>query len=155
MKQHTPSALPARAPVARALASIALLGLLAPWPVIAQEPAFVLPASGCPMAHCDARMSDAVQATSPTVARRISIDRSSPGSKGGLGCVSNGSLVACTSGSTRSTLSNLIVYNADGVRLWEDGGILGSTAWLSAPMISTDGHVIADAVQFLDAKTRP
>ena len=112
-------------------------------PVAAQVPAFTLPDSGCPMAHCDARMSDAVGASSPASARRIALDRSAPGAKGGLGCVSNGSLAACTGGSSQATRSNLVVYDADGNRVWDDGGILGSTAWLSAAMISTSGQVIA------------
>jgi hypothetical protein len=104
---------------------------------------FVLPGSGCPMAHCDARMSDTAGTSSPMVARRIAIDRSSAGAKGGLGCVSNLRLVACTSGASDASQPNLTVYDADGRRIWDDGGILGSTAWLSAPLISEAGHVIA------------
>jgi hypothetical protein len=104
---------------------------------------FSLPGSGCPMAHCDSRMSDAVNATTPGVAAVVHVDRSSAGAVAGLGCVSNGKLAACTGGSDPALHPNLVVYNADGKPIWDDGGILGSTAWSSAAMISADGQVIA------------
>lgn len=122
-----------------------LVSLLSLLPLLASlhAAAFELPASGCPMAHCDARMSDWVSLEAPLAGQRVAFDRSSAGAKGGLGCVSNGTLAACTGGADPATKSNLTVYDADGRRLWEDGGLLGSTAWLSAALISTDGHVIA------------
>lgn len=109
----------------------------------AQAGPFVLPTSGCPMAHCDARMSDLVGAVGPTVAETVAIDRKSAGAVGGLGCVSNTRLVACTGGSDPAQKSNLTVYDADGNRLWDDGGLLGDTAWFGAAMISADDHIIA------------
>lgn len=110
----------------------------------AAEP-FVLPTAGCPMAHCDARMSDAVNARGPLVASRVAFDRTATGGRGGLGCVSNLSLVACTGAVEAGDAgrSALLVYDAMGRRVWEDGGLLGPTAWLSAPVISERGQVLA------------
>lgn len=104
---------------------------------------FGLPASGCPMAHCDSAMSDAVNAVLPTSISQVRVDRNAPGAKTGLGCVSNTRLVACTGSGDPTVQSNLIVYDADGNRIWTDGGILGDKAWTSAAMINADGHVIA------------
>lgn len=104
------------------------------------------------MAHCDARMSNAVNLTSPTVAVRIRVDKALAGTKNGLGCVSNGTLVACTAGGDPAVQSNLVVYDGDGNRVWEDRGQLGPTAWMSAPLISDAGIVIAaDQSQILRA----
>ncbi len=104
---------------------------------------FVLPTTGCPMAHCDARLSDAVGQAPPTTAVEVHVDRESAGSVGGLGCVSNSRLVACTGSADPALKSNLSVYDADGRLLWQDGGLLKDTAWYSAALISTDDEVIA------------
>ena len=142
MKHALPPFVPSRTPAAVTLAL--LLVALLPWrPAIADAGRFVLPSGGCPMAHCDARMSDNVGLLSPTVAREIRVDRSSAGAVGGLGCVSNGRLVACTGNADPSLQSNLTVYDADGNQVWDDGGLLGATAWYSAAMISDSNQVIA------------
>jgi hypothetical protein len=124
----------------------ALLALLLGAPltgVAADAGPFVLPAAGCAMAHCDARMSDNVGQVSPGVAQEVRVDRSSAGAVGGLGCVSNTRYVACTGGSDPALKSNLSVYDADGNLVWDDGGRLGATAWYSAAMISESNQVIA------------
>lgn len=105
--------------------------------------AFELPAQGCPMAHCDTRMSDLVRSVSPAVAQTIRIVKNSAGSTGGLGCVSNTRLAACTGNADPANASNLVVYDADGNEVWNDGGLLGASAWYSAAMISADDQVIA------------
>jgi hypothetical protein len=104
---------------------------------------FVLPTQGCPMAHCDARLSDGVGLAPPVTAAEILVDRDSAGSVGGLGCVSNTRLAACTGSADPTQKSNLSVYDADGRLLWHDGGLLDDTAWYSAALISADDQVIA------------
>lgn len=123
---------------------LAALMLALPWQAaVADAGPFVLPSVGCAMAHCDARMSDNVGQISPTVAREIRVDRSTAGAVGGLGCVSNTRLVACTGNAAPGGQSNLTVHDADGNLIWDDGGLLGPTAWYSAAMISESNHVVA------------
>ena len=105
--------------------------------------AFPLPAEGCPMAHCDGRMSDLVNSVAPSVGVAVRVDRTAPPAFGGLGCVSNTRLVACTGGGNPAVSSNLVVYDGDGNRLWDDGGILGASAWKSAAIIGDNDLVIA------------
>lgn len=105
--------------------------------------AFTLGTDSCPMAHCDSRMSDLVNGVAPATARPVRIDRTAPPAFGGLGCVSNGRLAACTGGGDPAVGSNLVVYDGDGNRLWDDGGLLGPTAWKSAPILSADDQLIA------------
>jgi outer membrane protein assembly factor BamB len=120
------------------LLALATIGFTA-----ADARAFPLAAAGCPMAHCDPRMSDLVKGTSPSVGVAVHVDRTAPPAYGGLGCVSNTRLVACTGGGDPSVSSNLVVYDGDGKRLWDDGGILGSSAWKSAALIGDNDLVIA------------
>lgn len=108
----------------------------------AQQAAFELPDAGCPMAHCDSNLSDQTRAIAPSTANLIATD-STPVGGGGLGCVSNLRIVACSFRGDPQRQSNLVVYDADGRRIWEDGGILGWQAWMSAPIIGKDGSVIA------------
>lgn len=105
--------------------------------------AFPLAGAGCPMAHCDPRMSDLVDSTAPSSAALVRVDTTTPPAVGGLGCVSNTRLVACTGGGDPAVSSNLVVYDADGNRLWDDGGILGTSAWKSAAIIGDNDLVIA------------
>lgn len=121
----------------------ALLALTLPLWASADAGPFVLPSTGCPMAHCDARMSDNVAQRSPSVAQEVRVWRNSAGAVGGLGCVSNTRLVACTGSADPALLSNLSVYDADGNLVWEDGGRLNATAWYGAAMISDNDQVIA------------
>jgi len=119
------------------------LALLCAGPAGAEPGAFTPAAAGCPMAHCDARMSGRVNVVSPTSASLIGIDVDTLGSKAGLGCVSNTRTVACTNGGDPLTQSNLVVYDASGHRLWEDHGVLGPSAWMSVPILARDGSLIA------------
>lgn len=132
---------PTRRLVAAVLAwGAGLAGAVAPATAAGQ---FVLPTQGCPMAHCDARLSDGVGLAPPRAAIEVHVDRDSAGSVGGLGCVSNMRLAACTGNADPTQKSNLSVYDADGRLLWEDSGLLDETAWYSAALISTDDQLIA------------
>lgn len=104
---------------------------------------FVLPTSGCPMAHCDARLSDQARSRVPAGATLVHRDAGPAGSSVGLGCSSNLAIVACSYQGDPLLQSNLVVYDAGGGRIWEDGGRLGPTAWTSAPLIGADGTVVA------------
>ena len=102
---------------------------------------FVLGGQGCPMAHCDVRMSDLANLPAPGanvgVVWRREADR---GSLSGLGCSSNGTVVACTLIGTGG--DNLVVYDYDGNRLWGSGSVLNETTPTSAPIVAVDGSVI-------------
>lgn len=104
--------------------------------------AFQLPAAGCPMAHCDSRQSDRTGSIVPSSATLIAVD-TVPVGGGGLGCSSNQSIVACSYRGDPLVQSNIVVYDADGRRIWEDGGVFGWQAWMSAPIVGADGSVIA------------
>jgi PQQ-like domain len=108
----------------------------------AQAQSFELPSAGCPMAHCDARLSDQTRTLVPSSATMVAMDPVPVGG-GGLGCVSNLQRAACAFRGDPTRQSNLVIYDREGQRLWEDGGQLGWQAWFSAPIIGTDGTVIA------------
>ena len=101
-----------------------------------------LPVSGCPQAHCNAHLSDAVESISPDAAELVAFDSATQGSQHGLGCSSNTQVAACTFGSANPP--NLVVYNADGRRIFADNaGLLDSSAFASAPIVFTDGKILA------------
>ena len=103
----------------------ALVLAICGWPPTHAQPAsFQLPDAGCPMAHCDPRLSDQTRTIAPSLAKLIATD-STPVGGGGLGCVSNLQIVACSFRGDPQRQSNLVVYDADGQRIWEDGGLLG------------------------------
>jgi outer membrane protein assembly factor BamB len=127
---------------------------------------FVLAPAGCPMAHCDGRMSDVVALPPPAPGAQliwhdpVTTPPGVPiGSLRGLGCSGNGSVAACSFGrlppdfdTTRScdpaVRDTLVVYSyGDGsappARLWSSGTVLNCTAFTSAPMISPSGEIIA------------
>ncbi|MFQ5741396.1 MAG: hypothetical protein ACE5JX_20555 [Acidobacteriota bacterium] len=115
---------------------------------------FPLPDSYCPMAHCDPQMSDQVGETPPLgPVNEVFSDVGRPGSLAGLGCSSNGTLVACSYRKTNQWLNNLVVYHWDGAEFtmkWEED--IGEDAWQSAPMVTAatandDGDVIATSGQ--------
>jgi len=99
------------------------------------------------MAHCDARLSDATNTMSPANVNFSKVV-STLGNNGALGCTSDTHVVACTSKANSPQNSYLVVYDADGNRIWDDGGQLGSSANGSAPLLGSDGTLIA-----VDAKT--
>lgn len=96
---------------------------------------------GCAMAHCDAAMSDLARTEVPVQGLLVAQDPSTPGVRGGLGCVSNLQVVVCSFGGEAPAI-NLVAYDGSGRRLWDDGGWLGATAWMSAPLITRDRSVI-------------
>ncbi len=51
--------------------------------------------------------------------------------------------MACTGGGDPALVSNLFVYDGDGSRLWDDGGLLGASAWKSVPILGDDDRLIA------------
>jgi hypothetical protein len=99
--------------------------------------------TGCAMAHCDTRMSDHANAEPPrTPATTVQWhDTAAPGALFGLGCSSNGTLIACSY--TGDGGDNLVAYDASGTRLWTSRAVLDGSAWTSAPLILRDGSVIA------------
>jgi hypothetical protein len=121
------------------VASLALSVL----PARAQTSAFELGLAGCSMAHCGPHLADAVNLISPPSARLAAIDAGTLNHASGVGCSSNSTVVACTTGVGSGQAGYLVVYDGDGNRLWTDGGLLGSTALASAPLVGTDNTVIA------------
>ncbi|MCA9939689.1 MAG: hypothetical protein KC418_13675 [Anaerolineales bacterium] len=128
-------------------------------------PPFVLPAQGCPMAHCDAQMTDWENALPPGPEARIiwRDAREGPpgeplGSSRGLGCAGNGEIVACTFGlpleddadisCDPQIQDTLVVYAYTNAQktpdiLWTSGDLLNCTANTSAPLVGVSGGVIA------------
>lgn len=104
---------------------------------------FAVAPVGCSQAHCDAALSDQVGLPAPgegaTILHR---DAEAPGSNYALGCSSNGAEVACAYGGVVDTGPYLVVYDAEGERLW-DSDELGLSTFTSAPAIGADGGVIA------------
>lgn len=100
---------------------------------------FLLGNEGCPMAHCNPQLTDQGAHISPTGPIEVRWhDDTASGSSFGLGCSSNGDIVACsyTGG------DSLVVYERDGSIRWSTD-VLGATAFASAPLVSTAGEVIA------------
>jgi hypothetical protein len=130
------------------------LALALALPAAAQVAPFTLPRSGCPMAHCDARMSDQVRTLVPSVGHLVRRDPArSGGDNFGLGCSSNQHLVACSLRGDPAEHPNLVVFDGDGRRIWDDGGRLGEEAWMSIPLVGKDDTVIAaDRHQVLRAE---
>lgn len=61
----------------------------------------------------------------------------------GLGCVSNGTNVACSYQTSTQYPNALVYYNADGSVAWKSApGDLDSLTWASAPIIQSDGSVV-------------
>jgi len=120
----------------RGTASLLALGLPA---ILPAQTLFRLPTTGCPMAHCDPRMSDNVNATIPVAAgsRIVYQDPGPVGSGAGLGCSSNGSVVAC------AYRNAVVAYDAAGARRFDSGALFGEWARTSAPIVGEDGSVIA------------
>jgi hypothetical protein len=110
---------------------------------LADAPDFVTATEGCPMAHCDSRMSDQVNAIAP-VGSGVSIlyhDTTPQGAGFGLGCSSNHHVAACTYYDTNG--NTLKVYGPEGESIFTSGGLLSPKANASAPIIDVSGRVIA------------
>jgi hypothetical protein len=97
---------------------------------------------GCAMAHCNSAMSD-YQGMQALRAHDVSVqahDWLSGGSDKGLGCSSNGRVAVC---SYKSNRDSVIAYSPQGLRLWASRDLLTLNSFTSAPMIDSDGSVIA------------
>jgi outer membrane protein assembly factor BamB len=123
-----------------------IVAVVSPNPPLA---AFDLPNAGCPMAHCDGRMSDRIGFPAPVpgpgeviaqIWHRTELTGEATGSQTGLGCSGNGTVVACSYG---AVVDNLVVYDYDGNRIWRSNGVFRETIRSSAPLVSSDGDVIA------------
>lgn len=107
------------------------------------QTAFPLAAVGCPMAHCDGTMSDLARLRVPRAAELIAVDTQQLVGAGlSLGCSSNGTLAACTYRGNPTLQSNLVVYDAAGRRVWDDGGLLDASARTAVPLVAKDGQLI-------------
>lgn len=104
------------------------------------SPGFWVATEGCAMAHCSPSMSDQALVEYPAGELSVAWDAGGPGSIVGLGCSSNGSVAACSSATDTGALR---VYESDGTLVWDSGGLLGSTAFTSAPLVGIGGDVIA------------
>ena len=110
----------------------------------------VSPAPGwCSTAHCDNQMTDFVSVPSSfittftTLTPYFEVAESGGGVGGGLGCVSNGTNVACSYKTSTNYPHALVYYNADGSVKWKSAaGDLDFNTWGSAPLIQADGSVI-------------
>jgi hypothetical protein len=121
----------------------ALLVFSLAFPSLSYAESFQLPVAGCPMAHCDARMSGLTRIAIPTTASLVAVDSTGFGGGGCLGCSSNLRLVACSRAGDPPNVPTLVVYDGNGNKVWDDGGILNDTAIASAPMVGKDDTVIA------------
>ena len=118
-------------------------GVLMASPAVATEN-FEVASQGCPMAHCDPRMSDHVRLDPPAtpvaeIWSRNELISEQSGTRFGLGCSGNGTVAAC---SYFSDTDALVVYDYDGNRLWTSGNLFNDTARNSVPMLSAVGEVI-------------
>jgi hypothetical protein len=118
------------------------LALFIQTPADAQSVEEVVASTGCAMAHCDRALSDNAHLLPPLSSQvQAWRDTGVNGSRLGIGCSSNGDIVACSFGSTSSKRVEIRAYNADG-ELWSSTA-LGSSAWYSAPIVDPYGGVIA------------
>lgn len=130
---------------------------------------------GCPMAHCDGQMSDNPGLPAPVAPSIVNHQYPTIGSYTGLGCVSNGSLAACSFATDYGAVKvfdhdgnelwnsgdNLWSFNDDErwdsldefwdflIEFWDSGYGLNQNAWMSAPIIDEHNHVIAADNKFI------
>ncbi|MFQ5738137.1 MAG: hypothetical protein ACE5JX_03950 [Acidobacteriota bacterium] len=110
---------------------------------------FIQAFSGCPMAHCDGRMSDQVNLVPPAgpLVGLLYEDTVPAGSLPALGCASNGSVAACSFTETDPGDPNLVTYNCqiDGPpscqMLWSTT-VLDLNAFITAPIVGDAGDLI-------------
>jgi len=111
--------------------------------IVAALSAQVQPAPGwCSMAHCNNQMTDFAPVTPPGIGAGISIvnrDASRLGVAAGLGCVSNGTNLACT---YRESPDAVVYYDANGTVLWTSGNLLDDNTYKNTPIIQADGSVV-------------
>jgi hypothetical protein len=106
-------------------------------------PAQIQPAAGwCSMAHCNNQMTDFSPVTPPGIGAGISViarDTQRLGVAGALGCVSNGTNMACA---YRESPDALVYYDANGNVLWTSGNLLDDNTYRNTPIIQADGSVV-------------
>ena len=94
------------------------------------------------MAHCNNQMTDFTPVTPPGLSAGVSIvnrDPSQLGVAAGLGCVSNGTNVACA---YRQSPDAVVYYDANGNILWTSGSLLDGNAYKNTSIIQADGSVV-------------
>ena len=87
-------------------------------------------------------MTDFAPVTPPGLTGALSVvarDAARLGVLAALGCVSNGTNVAC---SYRESPDALVYYDADGKVLWTSGTLLDTNTFRNTPIIQTDGSVV-------------
>jgi hypothetical protein len=117
----------------------------------AQHTTFTLASTGCPMAHCS-NFAGSQDAVAPPQTLTNQTSDTDTGMSKGVGCVSNGTLVACTYKTGPDVCDGrlepgnfLTIYSYSGgavTKLYESGCIFDNTAWESVPMMNGDGDVI-------------
>jgi hypothetical protein len=126
---------------------VSLLLLLFVTAASAQYSTFTLAPTGCPTAHCSKFAGEWVNAAPPSGTPALQVSDGNTGNSGiGLGCVSNGSFVACTytlpSGSGVCTSinrhNNLVIYSWAGgsnplVEMYESKCLFDDSANTSVP----------------------
>ena len=103
----------------------------------------VQPAPGwCSMAHCNNQMTDFAPVTPPGLNGGVTIltrDTTRLGVFGALGCVSNGTNIACA---YRDTPDTVVYYDSAGNVLWTSGSLLDGNTYKNTPIIQADGSVV-------------
>jgi hypothetical protein len=118
--------------------------------VASAHTAFSLATSGCPMAHCNPLGGGVDTAAPPTNTPSLYNNDPYAGMSKGLGCVSNGTYVACTYGGTGGPCESptdtdpnyLVIYDNSGTIQYCSGNLFDSNASSSVPMMDTAGDVI-------------
>ena len=94
------------------------------------------------MAHCNNQMTDFSPVTPPGLRAGVSItarDTARLGVTGALGCVTNGTNLACA---YREFPDAVVYYDADGNVLWTSGDLLSINTYKNTPIIQTDGSLV-------------
>ncbi len=124
----------------------------------AQYATFALASKGCPQAHCSnfagAWVNDAPPKASLGTPTLTTSDTDAGNSDIGLGCVSNGTFVACSYHTTGLGVctalnphNNLVIYSWAGgsnalVPIYQSKCLFDDSSFTSVPMIDNDGDVI-------------
>ncbi len=115
-----------------------------------------MPRYGCPMAHCTPNLNDQIALKLPSSPKVVltDLDSASSGSGRGLGCSSNGTIVACSFFAASRTDPGLKVYDGSGSILFTDQSVLSVPlthyAQTSAPIVFGDASYPTNAVLAAD-----
>ncbi len=108
---------------------------------------FTLPTTQCPIAHCSIYAGNVDAQVPPTAPTQRHSDPETGGSVVGLGCATNGTIIACTYGfgPTTSCGGNpqdmLVIYDNQANILYSSDCLFDSSALTSVPIISSAGDV--------------